>query len=124
VSGARAWDLTRQLTPYDAVARRDRATQLALTLAQELWVVKDRLQVLEAVLSAEGRDLRDLVDRFQPDAALRAALDAERQRFIAAVLAALDPPGDRPLDPPGDPARDSAGDRPADLPARRPGRRR
>ncbi len=124
MSGARAWDLTRQLTPYDAVARRDRATQLALTLAQELWVVKDRLQVLEAVLSAEGRDLRDLVDRFQPDAALRAALDAERQRFIAAVLAALDPPGDRPLDPPGDPARDSAGDRPADLPARRPGRRR
>ena len=124
MTGARAWDLTRQLTPYDAVARRDRATQLALTLAQELWVVKDRLQVLEAVLSAEGRDLRDLVDRFQPDAALRAALDAERQRFIAAVLAALDPPGDRPLDPPGDPARDSAGDRPADLPARRPGRRR
>lgn len=110
MSGARAWDLTRQLTPYDAVARRDRATQLALTLAQELWVVKDRLQVLEAVLSAEGRDLRDRVDRFQPDAALRAALDAERQRFIAAVLAALDPPGDRPLDrpldPPGDPARD------------------
>lgn len=95
MSGTKEWDLTRQLTPHDAALRRDRAAQLALTLAQELWVVKDRLLVLEAVLSAEGRDLRDLVDRYRPDAATRAALDAERKRFVNAVLSALESPGDR-----------------------------
>ncbi len=89
------WDLTQQLTPHDAAVRRDRATQLALTLAQELWVVKDRLLVLEAALSAEGKSLRDIVDRHQPDVATRAAIDAERQRFIGQLLAALDSPPDR-----------------------------
>jgi len=89
------WDLTEQLTPHDAAVRRDRATQLALTLAQELWVVKDRLMVLEAALSAEGKSLSERVDRHQPDAAIRAAIDAERQRFIGQLLAALDSPPDR-----------------------------
>ena len=89
------WDLTQQLTPHDAAVRRDRATQLALTLAQELWVVKDRLLVLEAALSAEGKSLRDIVDRHQPDVATRGAIDAERQRFIGQLLAALDSPPDR-----------------------------
>ena len=68
------WDLTQELTPHDAAVRRDRATQLALTLAQELWVVKDRLLVLEAALSAEGKSLREVIDRHQPDAATRAAI--------------------------------------------------
>jgi len=95
VTTAPQWDLTQQLTPHDAAVRRDRATQLALTLAQELWVVKDRLLVLEAALSADGQSLRELVDRHQPDAATRAAIDAERQRFIGQLLAALDSPPDR-----------------------------
>jgi hypothetical protein len=95
VSAAPNWDLTGQLTPHDAAVRRDRAAQLALALAQELWVVKDRLMVLEALLSSEGRNVRELVDRFQPDADHCAVLDAERKRFISAVLAALDLPGDR-----------------------------
>jgi len=90
-----AWDVTQALTPHDAAVRRDRATQLALTLAQELWVVKDRLMLLEAALSAEGRALSELLDRQQPDATLRAALETERQRFIAKVLAALEQPQDR-----------------------------
>lgn len=95
MSAAPNWDLTGQLTPHDAAVRRDRAAQLALALAQELWVVKDRLMVLEALLSSEGRNVRELVDRFQPDADHCAVLDAERKRFISAVLAALDLPGDR-----------------------------
>jgi len=89
------WDVTQALTPHDAAVRRDRATQLALTLAQELWVVKDRLILLEAALSSEGRVLSELLDRQQPDGALRAALESERQRFIAKVLAALEQPPDR-----------------------------
>lgn len=83
------------LTPHDSARRNDRATQLALVLARELWVVKDRLAVLERVLSSEGRDIALLVDRHQPDAATRAALDDERKRFISELLSALEPPADR-----------------------------
>jgi hypothetical protein len=87
--------MSADLTPHLSAARNDRATQLALTLARELWVVKDRLMVLEAVLSQQGSPLQDLVDRYQPTAEAKAAIDAERKRFISEVLAALDAPGDR-----------------------------
>lgn len=83
------------LTPNLSAARNDRATQLALTLARELWVVKDRLIVLEAVLAGQGTPLRELVDRYQPTGDAKAAIDAERQRFIGEIMAALDAPGDR-----------------------------
>lgn len=86
-----------ELTPHDSAVRADRATQLALTLARELWVVKDRLLVLEAVLASEGfPELSARIDAFQPDAATRASIDAERKRFIAEVTAALDSPPNRP----------------------------
>lgn len=83
------------LTPNDSAVRSDPVAQLALTLARELWVVKDRLMVLETVLSSEGRSIGDLVDRHVPTAASKAAIDAERSRFIGEILAALEPPGDR-----------------------------
>jgi hypothetical protein len=88
--------MSLELTPNDSAVRADRATQLALTLARELWVVKDRLLVLEAVLASEGfAGLSGRIDAFQPDAATRASIDAERKRFIAEVTAALDSPPDR-----------------------------
>ncbi len=83
------------LTPNLSAARNERATQLALALARELWIVKDRLMVLEAVLSQQGTPLRELVDRYQPAADAKAAIDAERKRFIAEIMDALDAPGDR-----------------------------
>ena len=87
--------MSDDLTPNLSAARNDRATQLALTLARELWVVKDRLIVLEAVLAGQGTPLRELVDRYQPTGEAKAAIDAERQRFISEIMAALDAPGDR-----------------------------
>jgi hypothetical protein len=87
--------MSDDLTPNLSAARNDRATQLALTLARELWVVKDRLMVLEAVMAEQGTALRERVDRYQPTAEAKAAIDAERQRFIGEIMAALDAPGDR-----------------------------
>ena len=84
-----------QLTPNDSVLRADRATQLALMLARELWVIKDRLMTLETVLSARGESVSALVDAHQPDLQLAAAFQAERQRFIAEIMATLEGPGDR-----------------------------
>jgi hypothetical protein len=83
------------LTPHDTAVRSDPVAQLALTLAKELWLLKDRQLVLEAVLSREGLAVAELVDRYQPDGDFQRALDAERERFVAAILEALQRPGDR-----------------------------
>jgi hypothetical protein len=84
-----------ELTPVDSALRADRATQLALMLARELWVIKDRVLTLEAVLSARGESITTLVNTHQPDAQLAEVLRVERQRFIAEVMATLEGPADR-----------------------------
>jgi hypothetical protein len=58
-----------------------------ISLARELWVVKDRQLVAEAILKQNGL-LADL-DSFQPDAELSAKLAAERQRFTQDLMTAL-----------------------------------
>jgi hypothetical protein len=58
-----------------------------ISLAKELWVVKDRQMVAEALLKEKGL-LADL-DAFQPDADLAAKLSAERQRFMQDLMTAL-----------------------------------
>lgn len=64
-----------------------------LVLARELWVVKDRQRILEAVLDAHGIDASTAVRDHQPDPALAAELEAERTRFTKAVIEALSPTG-------------------------------
>ncbi len=83
------------VTPNDTATRSDPVAQLAMTLAKELWVLKDRQLVLEAVLTQQGIPVRELVERFQPSAADREAIDAARKRFTAEIVAALEGPGDR-----------------------------
>jgi hypothetical protein len=55
-------------------------------LAEEVWILRDRQRVTEAVLARHGLDLREEIDRFEPDADLARQLDAERRAFIAAIL--------------------------------------
>ena len=88
-------ELSLDLTPHDSKLRADPVAQLALMLAKELWVLRDRQLVLERVLAADGVDLRDRIDRFQPDEAFAQQLADERGRFVREILAALQPPGDR-----------------------------
>jgi len=58
-----------------------------ISLAKELWIVKDRQLVAEALLNQKGL-LADL-DTFQPDPDLTAKLAAERQRFMQDLMTAL-----------------------------------
>jgi hypothetical protein len=58
-----------------------------ISLAKELWVVKDRQLIAEAILKQNGL-LGDL-DTFQPDTDLAAKLAVERQRFMEDLIAAL-----------------------------------
>ncbi len=87
--------MSLELTPHDTAIRQDPVAQLALLLAKELWVLKDRQLVLEAVLTRQGMPVRELVERYQPTDADRQVIDAARKRFAAEVVAALEAPGDR-----------------------------
>lgn len=87
--------MSLELTPNDTAIRKDPVAQLALLLAKELWVLKDRQLVLEAVLTQQGIPVRDLVERYQPSDADKQVIDAARKRFATEVVAALEAPGDR-----------------------------
>ncbi|TDJ42614.1 MAG: hypothetical protein E2O50_06025 [Gammaproteobacteria bacterium] len=69
----------------------DRLGQALITLTKELWVVKDRVRVLEATLTDAGVMVPGAVDQFQPDTELGAALSADRAQLIEQVLGALAP---------------------------------
>ena len=67
----------------------DKLGQALLTLTRELWVVKDRLRVLEAALADAGVIAPDAAETYQPDEALTELLDKERAQLIEQVLGAL-----------------------------------
>jgi hypothetical protein len=77
---------TNNLRPEDL----DRLGQALITLSKELWVVKDRVRLLEATLTDAGVLLPNAVDQLQPDAALQAELGKERTQLIEQVLGALE----------------------------------
>jgi len=75
----------RQILGTDQI---DNLGQALLVLTRELWVVKDRVAVLEKVLEKHGIPASE-IDGFQPDEAFEADLQAQRQHLIDAVLKAL-----------------------------------
>ena len=74
----------------------DRLGQALITLTKELWVVKDRVRVLEATLIDAGVMVPGAVDRFQPDTKLSTSISADRAQLIEQVLGALAPDTNRP----------------------------
>lgn len=81
--------------PTDPPARQflgegqiDNLGTAVLVLARELWVVKDRLAVMEKVLEKYGIPASE-INAFQPDEVFEAELQAQRQRLIDTVVSAL-----------------------------------
>ena len=72
-------------------ARIDKLTQALLHVASELWVARDRQAVLERLLTDAGLGAPALIDGFQPDAVLAETLAAQREAFVAQILAYLAP---------------------------------
>ena len=60
-----------------------------LSLTREIWVLTDRLAVMEAVLARHGLDISEEIDAFQPDAEMQARLNARGQQLVAAVVNTL-----------------------------------
>ena len=79
-------DALNNLQPTDL----DRLGKALLTLAQELWVVKDRQRILEAALAEQGITTSELLDGWEPDAALSATLENDRAALIDSLLKALE----------------------------------
>jgi len=63
--------------------------QAVITLTKEIWVLIDRLHVMEAVMAENGVDISEQVRTYQPDAELQGKLKAENQALIERVLSAL-----------------------------------
>jgi len=70
----------------------DQLGQAVISLTKELWVLKDRQRILEAALADAGVLERDVVETYEPDAALKETLSAERRQLIDNVLNTLTTP--------------------------------
>lgn len=57
-----------------------------MTLAQELWAVKDRQAITEVILKEKGIDISEAIDTHQPDAELEAELSKTRQGLVKKIV--------------------------------------
>ncbi len=64
----------------------DRAVAMVMTLAAELYVTKDRLRALEVALTQRGAIEADALDRYVPEAAEQARIDAERTAYVRELM--------------------------------------
>lgn len=60
-----------------------------LSLTQEVWILTDRLAVMEAVLAKRGINISAEIDAFQPDEKMKAALDERGKLLVANISNAL-----------------------------------
>ena len=78
------------------VGRDDELYRVCLALLRELWVVTDRVIVLEDLLVEHGVLGSGDVDVHRPSPALAAALQRERDSLIERVLDDTGPPSQAP----------------------------
>lgn len=67
----------------------DHLGEAMLTLTREVWVLSDRVRILEAVLEDKGIDVRDAIATYVPSAELEAELATARVRLVDAIVTAL-----------------------------------
>jgi hypothetical protein len=60
-----------------------------LTLCHELWILRDRMAILETVLSKHGIDASEEIERLEPDEALQERLRTEGRALVERVIGAL-----------------------------------
>jgi hypothetical protein len=64
----------------------DRVLGVAMTLAAEVWVLRDRLRALEALLTASGQLAPGALDAYAPSAEETAAIAQDRDSFVTALM--------------------------------------
>ena len=64
----------------------DRVLGVAMTLAAEVWVLRDRLRAMEALLTAGGVIRPGALDAYVPDSAEAEAVAKDRESFVAQLM--------------------------------------
>lgn len=64
----------------------DKVGHAILTLAQELWTVKDRQRITEQILKKHNIDIGEEIDTYQPDGALEAELAQARSALVKKIV--------------------------------------
>ena len=100
-----AFDDPRYLTAADT----DAVLRVALEVASELWVLRDRFVVLEELLEEHGSVSRNQLDTAQPGPEAKERLAQERQQFLDRLVAALTPERDSSTPKPSAPRQESGG---------------
>jgi len=67
----------------------DRMLAMLMALAAEVWVLNDRLRVMESLLAEQGTLARERLDRYVPDPETERALAAEREAFVKSLMEPL-----------------------------------
>ena len=73
---------------YLGSERADDLARMITELASEVWVLRDRLTIMEHVLEKNGALTRQTLDNYVPDAELADELAAARKELIERVLGA------------------------------------
>ncbi|WP_150241075.1 hypothetical protein [Nocardiopsis quinghaiensis] len=64
----------------------DALFSITMELASELWVLRDRLAVVEQLLDEHGTLARDDIEKAQPRGEFAEQLARERERFLTRVF--------------------------------------
>jgi hypothetical protein len=80
-------DVADELVYLDGKINEDLA-RMVTELTSEVWVLRDRLMVLEHLLASQGVVAQGQLDEFVPDDELTANLQAEREALVARVIGA------------------------------------
>ena len=62
---------------------------VTLELGAELWVQRERMRVVEALLAEKGMVTPELIEKYQPSEAEAARWRAEREAFVSRVYGAF-----------------------------------
>ena len=79
-----------------SVNHLDQLAEALVALTGEVWILTDRLAVLEAVLANHGIDARAEIDSFVPSPDMEKALNARRDKLITTILTAFETTPDQP----------------------------
>lgn len=71
----------------------DRVMLVVTNLAEELYVARDRLQVIERLLEIKGVLATDEIERYRPDPDTAARMKEFRDAYVARLLDAAIRPG-------------------------------
>jgi hypothetical protein len=83
-------------------AGMDEMVSMIIELTAEVWVLRNRLQILEKVAAEQGLELSSRIEAYVPSAAEAEQFAAARQQMIANVLRSLEAEFGVPADAPPD----------------------